>query len=219
MPEMQKNMPDDYIFCPYCGVLLQYTESRNETGLPSIRYSIEFGNYHGNIEWIILDQREEKMLLLSKYALDCRQFHTSHADITWETCSLRKWLNGAFIDDAFSTAERNRIQNTTVTADENPKYDTPPGNSTTDQVFLLSITEVNKYFSSNRARQCQGTAYCYAQGAYKAGSGNCWWWLRSPGSTSYDAAAVCYDGSVDDCDSYVCSVDNAVRPALWITLK
>ena len=158
------------------------------------------------------------MLLLSKYALDCRQFHTSHADITWETCSLRKWLNGAFIDDAFSTAERNRIQNTTVTADENPKYDTPPGNSTTDQVFLLSITEVNRYFNSDSARQCHGTAFSIEQNANVYYNGNCTWWLRTPGDKSTRAAYVNPNGSVSSSGDSVHMSEHAVRPALWICL-
>ena len=74
---------------------------------------------------------------------------------------MRKWLNGTFISNAFSSDEQNMIQSTTVTADKNPSYSTSPGNNTTDKVFLLSITEVNQYFSSNSARECQGTAYCY----------------------------------------------------------
>ena len=132
---------------------------------------------------------------------------------------MRKWLNGTFLNAAFSESERAMIPSVTVSADKNPSYSTSPGNSTTDQVFLLSITEVNNYFSSNSARQCQGTAYCYAQGAYKAYNGNCWWWLRSPGYDSNYAAYVDYDGSVDEDGYYVDHGDDyAVRPALWIDL-
>ena len=119
---------------------------------------------------------------------------------------------------AFSESERAMIPSVTVSADKNPSYSTSPGNSTTDQVFLLSITEVNNYFSSDSARQCQGTAYCYAQGASKTDNGNCWWWLRSPGYFSTDAAGVYYDGSVREYGNLVSSDKGAVRPALWINL-
>ena len=131
---------------------------------------------------------------------------------------MRKWLNGTFISNAFSSDEQNMIQSTTVTADKNPSYSTSPGNNTTDKVFLLSITEVNQYFSSDSARQCQGTAYCYAQGAYKGSKGNCWWWLRSPGSDSSYAARVYDDGSVRSSGTFVDYGSDAVRPALWINL-
>ena len=158
------------------------------------------------------------LLLISKYALDRQQYNTSY-NATWETCSLRKWLNGTFINNAFSTTEQNMIQSTTVTADKNPSYSTSPGNNTTDKVFLLSITEVNKYFSSDNARQCQGTAYCYAQGAFKASNRNCWWWLRSPGINSYYAASVDYVGSVNDRGDGINDDRRGVRPAMWIDLS
>ena len=123
-----------------------------------------------------------------------------------------------FLNAAFSKSERAMIPTVTVDADKKPSWSTrSPGNSTTDQVFLLSITEVNKYFSSNSARQCQGTAYCYAQGVFGADKGNCWWWLRSPGFYQDRAAFVYYDGDVNEYGDYV-YVLRAVRPALWINL-
>ena len=171
-----------------------------------------------DVEWLVLAKTGDRVLVISRYALDCQQYNTSWTSVTWETCSLRKWLNGTFISNAFSSDEQNMIQTTTVTADKNPSYSTSPGNNTTDKVFLLSITEVNKYFSSDSARQCQGTAYCYAQGAYKADNGNCWWWLRSPGHYSYYAASVDRGGSVFNYGYDVHSNSGAVRPALWIDL-
>ena len=130
----------------------------------------------------------------------------------------RFWIAFVFIVAAFNSGEQRLIQKSTVTADKNPSCSTSPGNNTTDKVFLLSITEVNKYFNSDSARQCQGTAYCYAQGAYKASNGNCWWWLRSPGLSSDYAAFVRNSGSVDDIGHGVSYGYNAVRPALWINL-
>ena len=173
-----------------------------------------------DIEWLVLAKTGDRVLVISRYALDCQHYYNiSYTDVTWETCSLRKWLNGTFINNAFSSDEQKMIQSTTVTADKNPSYNTSPGNNTTDKVFLLSITEVNKYFSSNGgARQCQGTAYCYAQGAFKASNGNCLWWLRSPGYFSDYAAYVFHDGSVYDRGSSVDYDGRAVRPALWIDL-
>ncbi|MBR4395583.1 MAG: tetratricopeptide repeat protein [Eubacteriaceae bacterium] len=170
-----------------------------------------------DIEWIVLVREGDRVLLVSRYALDCQKYNTSYISVTWETCSLREWLNGTFLNAAFSENERAMIPSVTVSADKNPIYSTSPGNSTTDQVFLLSITEAEKYFRWD-SRQCQGTAYCYAQGADKAGTGNCWWWLRSPGEDSSHAAIVSYDGSVLNGGSYVFHDNKAVRPALWIDL-
>lgn len=170
------------------------------------------------IEWVVLAKEDDRVLVISQYALDCQKYNSTNTAVTWETCSLRGWLNDAFLNDAFSTEEQSQIESVTVTADQNPKNSTPAGNDTTDKVFLLSIREVNKYFSSASASQCQGTAYCYAQGAYKASNGNCWWWLRSPGISSNLAADVNDDGYVDFYGNFGYIDNYAVRPALWINL-
>ena len=173
-----------------------------------------------DIEWLVLEVKDGKTLVISKYALDCQQYNTGYTDVTWETCTLRKWLNGNFINSAFTADEKAMIPTVTVSADKNPEYSTNPGNATPDQVFLLSITEANKYFSSGSARQCKPTEYTVAGGAYNNSSiGNCCWWLRSPGSNQYSAARVNIDGGVNEVGYNVSNDLNAVRPALWIDLN
>jgi len=172
-----------------------------------------------DIEWLVLAKEGNKLLVISRYALDCKPYNRTYTDVTWETCSLRTWLNGTFVNNAFSSDEEKMIPTTTVTQDKKPSYSTSPGSNTTDKVFLLSITEVNKYFSSDSARQCEETVYCYAQGAYKASNGNCWWWLRSSSCRSFSFAAfVLDDGPVYDDGNEVYRSSLAVRPALWIDL-
>lgn len=178
--------------------------------------TIKFGRYpqaskneNALIEWLVLKNDGSKALLISKYALDCQQYHTSRIFGTWKTCTLRKWLNGTFISNAFSHEEQAMILSTTTESAD-----------TKDRVFLLSRDEAWEYFSSDSTRQCQGTAYCYAQGAYKTGNGNCKWWLRSPVYSGW--TAYVYDGNLEDYyGKKSCCVDNddiAVRPALWIDL-
>lgn len=179
--------------------------------------TIKFGRYpqaskneNAPIEWLVLENAGSKALLISKYALDCQQYHTSRIFGTWKTCTLRKWLNGTFISNAFSHEEQAMILSTTTESAD-----------TKDRVFLLSRHEAWEYFGSDSTRQCQGTAYCYAQGAYKTGNGNCKWWLRSPVYSGW--TAYVYDGSLEDYNGkYSCCVDCdviAVRPALWINLE
>lgn len=173
-----------------------------------------------DVEWLVLEVKDGKALVVSKYALDCKQYNTSNTDVTWETCTLRKWLNNDFINAAFSSYEKAMIPTVTVSADENPDYSTNPGNATQDQVFLLSITEANKYFGSDSARQCKPTDYAVANGSRESHSGNlCWWWLRSPGSTQDSAAYVYSSGGVIESGNDVDYNDGAVRPAMWISIK
>lgn len=172
-----------------------------------------------DIEWLVLEVKDGKALVISKYALDCKPYDTNDTAVTWEACTLRGWLNNVFINASFSAEEKAMIPTVTVSADKNPDYSTNPGNATQDQVFLLSITEVNKYFSSNSARQCKPTDYAVANGAWESDSGNFWWWLRSPGYTQYTAAGVYYFGGVFERGDYVHDDRAAVRPALWIDLN
>lgn len=171
-----------------------------------------------DVEWLVLEVKDGKALVISKYALDCKSYNTSYTDVTWETCTLRKWLNSGFINEAFSADEKAMIPTVTVSADENPILSTNPGNATEDQVFLLSTTEANKYFNSNGAIQCEPTDYAVANGTWESDSGFWCWWLRSPGNYQKDAAYVSSVGVVIEYGFDVDNDDGAVRPALWINL-
>ena len=177
------------------------------------------GNGQEEIEWVVINIKDNKALVISRYALDCKPYNTQNVNTTWEKCSLRSWLNSNFITDAFTTDERNYICITTVTADENPDYITNQGNDTQDEIFLLSINEVKKYFPSNNGRQCVATEYAKNKRAGTNTDGCCWWWLRSPGDYQNNAALVSSSGDVDEDGDHVYSVGTAVRPALWINLE
>ena len=175
-------------------------------------------NEKEKIEWLVLEKQGGKAFLLSKYGLDCQKYNEKYEAVTWENCTLRKWLNDTFINTAFTKEERGMIPTVTVSADKNPKYNTNPGNSTKDQVFLLSIPEAEKYFSSDEERVCKATAYAKGKAPLVRYNDGRWWWLRSPGLSTDCAAYVDDDGDV--C-AYGSSVDydlTAVRPALWVEL-
>ena len=209
---------------------------------PSVGSIVCFGKYEQDnnpdngkeeIEWIVLAKKGKQYLVVSKYALDNRECNNEHLStgITWEGCDLRKWLNGQFMDKAFSSDEKAKILTTTVTADKYSKGGRDAGNDTKDQVFLLSTNEVKKYFSKDENRRCAPTPYAEEQGAYADekypidGKGSCRWWLRTPGEdhtgwTGWSVNATFYcvesDGSYgEDTDIHV-NYDEAIRPALWI---
>ncbi len=174
------------------------------------------------IKWEILDERDGSALLLSKCALAVKPFHEAYTDVTWESCALRKWLNGEFLSTAFSAAEKSRILLSNVTADRNPNHGTDPGNDTRDCVFLLSCEEALNYFADDAARKCMPTQHAAANTSALFSrslgrDGACWWWLRSPGSSRSLAASVRNDGCIRG--DIVHSGGNAVRPAIWIRLK
>ena len=177
-----------------------------------------------DIAWLVLAKENNKILVISDKALGSQLYNTSKVNVTWENCSLRAWLNGAFLHAAFSSAEQAMIADTNVLPDKNPEYSTEPGNATMDKVFLLGINEVNQYFGSDEARRCASTAYAKANGAWtgsnytKDGATTCWWWLRSPGYLQDMAVGVDGDGFVYFIGNPVDFATGCIRPALWINL-
>ena len=171
-----------------------------------------------SIEWNVLDIQKGKALLCSKYGIDARKYNSSLTEVTWETCTLRKWLNNKFLKTAFTPEERSLILETIVTADKNSSYSTNPGNATTDKIFLLSIPEAQKYFINNNERKTSATPYANYHGAHKVHDDFCCWWLRSPGIICKSAAHVHCSGNIDEA-GYLVDIDfYVVRPALWIDL-
>lgn len=178
-----------------------------------------------DVEWLVLAKEDNRLLVISQYTLDCQRYNTEYANVTWENCTLRKWLNEDFLNSAFSDGEKAMIPTLTVSADKNPDYSTEPGNATQDKVFLLSITEANRYFKTDEERMCVPTAYAKANGAYmsssysKGGIATCWWWLRSPGLFQHLSADVYRDGGVISRGYSVNNGHGGVRPAMWIELS
>lgn len=182
-----------------------------------------YGNYRQNdddddgtktpIEWLVLAREDKRALLISRYGLDCRQYHGRNSSITWRGCSLRSWFNWEFLKEAFTKDEQKRVLVTHVSnADRNG------GSDTEDQLFCLSSSEAEKYFKSDAARKCRPTDYARSRGCSVSDDG-CYWWLRSPGFGQGDASDVNSDGALNLDGNCVNNDGVAVRPAFWINLK
>ena len=206
------------------------TENNSRTAMREVKPGdhITFGHYEQDnnlkngkeeIEWIVLDRKENQLLVISKYGLDAKAYHTESTDVTWETCDLRGWLNDTFYQEAFSEEERQQIEKTNVINEDNKYWGTDAGTDTTDNVFLLHIAEAEDLFADNDARICYPTAHAKAHGAWASDTtGSCWWLLRSPGFSNSLAACVFSDGAVSSIGGNVERNGGCVRPSLWISL-
>ena len=185
------------------------------------------------IKWLVLAKEDNKILLISEQALDCQPYNTSYDAVRWEICTLREWLNDAFLNTAFSVKEQKRIAYTFIPTDKILPYGyTSSENVTKDRIFLLNSAELDKYLkyiSSAEARKCVPTAFAGAKHAYtstkytKGGCNTCFWWLRlhgcdDQGNDWRSAGYVFYDGSVDFYGISVNDTHVCVRPALWVNL-
>ncbi len=203
--------------------------------------SIAFGTYEQDndttngkepIEWIVLDKcYDSSLVLMSKYALDCKPYNMESTDVTWETCTLRKWLNEDFYNAAFSAEEQTKIVPVMLENEDNPSNGTTGGNPTQDRVWLLSINEVTNQittekvyncFTDDVSRMCAPTKYAVAQGAYQDSDytidsvGSCWWWLRCPGYYSTRAAFIYIDGNVLNHGTRVSHAGGSIRPVVVV---
>ena len=212
---------------------------------PSVGDKIEFGNYQQQseseektpIEWRVLAKDGKKVLLISDEALDWRLFNEQYEDVTWETSTLRGWLNNEFYYDAFSADERAKILTTEV--------DNGKDGITSDNVFLLSTEESEKYFDGeyDRCAKCSQYARKNAKDLYGSSTGlglllgGDTWWTRTRGSDAYTVTCVDWEwGAFTDCfitnSSYLSEEGSkpalditvegdgdgaGVRPAIWIT--
>lgn len=188
---------------------------------------IEFGTYEQDsllngseaLEWIVLDEKDGKILLLSRYVIDNKPYHNCDdgvdiSDITWNRCSLRNWLNEEFYSEAFDTREQKRIVEVTI---ENTGgfEETMMGPKTQDMIFLLSKKEVESYLKTDEEREVIPTPYAIEQGVEQKWSENCKWLLRSLGTVDTSAKAVMEDGRIG---SAAAGIDEGfgIRPAMWI---
>ena len=125
-------------------------------------YLVEFGTYEQNkdtgdgaepIEWYVLDVKDGRALLLSKYILENMPYHKYKEEISWKNCTLREWLNGTFYDLAFNDEEKKRISTTLLENVWNPWNTFATYEYTEDKVFLPSMEDMlsGDYFYTEKA--------------------------------------------------------------------
>ncbi|MCR5090553.1 MAG: DUF6273 domain-containing protein [Oscillospiraceae bacterium] len=215
-----------------------------EASEPALRFSssaegeiICFGCFEQNgiaedgteeLEWIVLDQRDGRVLLLSRYVIACLPYNREDVDMTWEDCSLRGWLNEDFIGAAFQEADQALLLEVRNRNNGSPVFETEGGSDTSDRVFLLSAEEASAYFHEDDTRMLNGRAEPTYAAVLQGVSTTIEeetellyapWWLRGPGVYQDSAAFVETDGTVYE-NGAILDNENfcGVRPALWVRI-
>ena len=175
------------------------------------------------IQWLVLDRDGDKVLLLSKYALDYQSFMPFYEPVTgpftWENSSLRRWLNSTFLNAAFNSSERQRLLTTTVITSPGSLHRENGPVTTEDRVFLLSNTEVYAYFANEAATAAEYTAYALSANPW-AGSatapGAVDWWLRTTDGSDHPDGVHPDGGVGEGARAYE---GEYVRPAIWVDMS
>lgn len=155
------------------------------------------GRKYESIKWRVLSVSGDDIFLISDKSLDCQPFtkvlyqktdEDEYEEVTWKYCTLRTWLNGTFMNNAFSRTERAAIKTKVIKTELDPGSDKYSSKNfeykTSDKVYLLSEADVDNaayglYIVGNNLGQ--STAYAKSNGA-KSYDGSSYWWLRSPSS-------------------------------------
>lgn len=195
-----------------------YSEDGTYTGNTGGKHYLTDG-VKDDITWKILMLSEDgnKALIISDNALAFRPYNDTLADITWEQCSLRKWLNEDFYNEAFSDNERASIAETQVANTDNEKHGTTGGNDTVDKVYCLSLEEELSFFGGKVG------AYNKKAVAKDINGKTSMWWLRGSGNHSNRALYITaaglaeYGGTeVDGSEKAKSGFMVGVRPVMWV---
>ncbi len=170
--------------------------------------AVVFGTYEQNgnssdgaekIEWIVLEKLDDKLLLISRECLDTKPINEARSDVEWKDSTLFNWLNGEFMQTAFSESEMaSVIENDGV------------------KVTIPSAEEVKKYYEYDSWRAADATEFAVNNGT-RLQNGKCWWWLLDKGEIDRSYSYVYFNGSVRTDGLAVDYKSVAVRPMMWVS--
>ncbi|MDR1204697.1 MAG: protein kinase [Peptococcaceae bacterium] len=183
------------------------TAEREKTGAAEVMIgqSIDFGSH----KWRVLDIVGNKALIITEGIITVKPYSTKYEKKPWQTCSLRQWLNGEFYN-RFSLNAQMRIANTSMAG--------------SDKIFLLSLTEIHKYFPDNKSRIARLTAQAAKEmqiwairndydWEFSEGEAH-WWWVLDYSVVHIDGNGSFRLHSIGD----IINELGGVRPALWLNL-
>lgn len=197
---------------------------------------INFGNY----EWKVLDIEGGKALIITKEIIMQMPYHLKHEPVSWDTSSLRAYLNKDFYD-TFSIDEKRKIIPTLNNNNGNRWYFLKEENKTLDNVFILSLEEmVGPYFNDSRHlldNKGKNQRYWFERkdinnelrkSTYLGH--NRWYWVRTNGRLNISAVYIHRDGNIgiqgnkaskksyNTIHPITKSNEGGVRPALWLRI-
>ncbi len=171
------------------------------------KYSDKYYKY-SPIKWRVLDNSNGRLKLIVDKSIAASEYYgVEGEEVFWETSSLRSWLNNEFYNITFTEDERQTILKSNVQLkDSEVNEEIKGGNSTIDNVYLLSVEDVrNKAYGFNSApiinsasRKIKPTDYALALAAnsWKGYINAAEWWTRSPANYTTNPVTVYQSGIV-----------------------
>lgn len=173
------------------------------------------------IKWRVMAVTDNSARLISDVALDAQKYNQEAREVSWNTSSLRSWLNG--YDASKNQAKKDYSFNNFVdTAFDSKEKDTLISTNN-DSVTILSEEDMKNNssygFEHPDSRTCKSSAYAQAMGAHPDPLGACSWWISDSGNSPLTAKYIQQSGEIYTKGYSVAYAGNVVRVAVTIDLK
>ena len=188
--------------------------------------SIYFGAYEQDgdtsngkepIEWIVFKEENGLSYLISDKILDAKPYNTEYAGTNWANCSLQKWLNNEFYNQAFNKNQKELIiKCTNVTV---PNSKTGKGEKVTTEEYVTLLALNDAYKLSYAKRKVTVTPYAKNQGCVASNKGTGDWWLRTTGANSSYAAIIQQNSGIRTNGYKVSMTTIGIRPVICMDLS
>ena len=149
------------------------------------RYWEETGMKNTPIQWLVLEETDEYLFLTTKETIISKSF--DKVSSSWIDSDIRRWLNTDFINLAFNEYEKPSIiekKIDTIFGEDvlcyKEKFCNNKVVTSEDKLFLLSIEEVEKHFSTQNSRIAEQGKYALNTLEENRKFTNSWW-LRNSG--------------------------------------
>ncbi len=168
-------------------------------------------------EWIVLQTNEEEgtALIAATESVGRVPYNKNENEsVTWENCYLRTWLNKVFFYYFRAKEKASILENETPVSDDGSK-------TTSDYVFILSESEVNRLFKDNEERVLlcshEFNKIWYRVGGWRDSSS---WWLRGSSfpdeKSKKQVVPICSPDGELGYQHNVNSKTTGVRPCMWV---
>lgn len=161
----------------------------------------------GEGRWLVLDRKKDRVLMVYEKK-GTRMVYSQEETDCWEDTKVYRWLNTVFANEVLTGAEREI------------SFASSQGDTAGEYATLLTLAEKEKYGkylgyvllealdSQQEGNETSGEIpYTYKYN----------WWLKDMGLSSMGASYVDREGIVRQ--TYVNSMTNCVRPAIWVKVE
>lgn len=161
----------------------------------------------GEGRWVVLDRKKDRVFMVYEKK-GTRMVYSQEETDSWEDTKVYRWLNTVFASDVLTEAEREI------------SFASSQGDTDGEFATLLTLAEKEKYgkylgyalLEEPDSQQGGNETGGEIRYTYKYN-----WWLKDLGLSSMGASYVDREGTVRQ--TYVNSMTNCVRPAIWVKVE